>query len=187
MPHAHGTLLTAHSHKHTHVHTTHIHAGHTCEHTYNTVILRFDACLSVCYGSGLLGGQDYSSDTWPSYLLYFVLCVTHSRSSSWSRRSRGAVWSDHTTAQGCWCVRVGANVVKEVRPQKHNYVCSEDRTVVCCTVLTQTEVRAPPTSAPWRAAGAGLLKRAKWAKLLVYKHVYYPLVFPILVHPCKCI
>jgi len=40
-----------------------------------------------------------------------------------------------------------ADVVKEARPQKHTYVCSEERTVVCHTVLMQTEVRAPQTSA----------------------------------------
>ena len=27
-------------------------------------------------------------------------------------------------------------------PQKHNYICSEERTVVHCAVLTRTEVRA---------------------------------------------
>ena len=40
------------------------------------------------------------------------------------------------------------DVVKEVRPQKHIYVCSEERTVIHRAVLTQTEVRAPPTSSP---------------------------------------
>ena len=39
-----------------------------------------------------------------------------------------------------------ADVVKEVRPQKHTYVYSEERTVVCCTLLMQTEERAPQTS-----------------------------------------
>ena len=39
----------------------------------------------------------------------------------------------------------------------HNYVCSKERTVVRRAVLTQTEVRAPSTSAPQSAAGAGLL------------------------------
>ena len=49
-----------------------------------------------------------------------------------------------------------ADMVKEVRPQMHNYVCSEERTVVCHAVLTQTEVRAPLTSVLWRAVGAGV-------------------------------
>ena len=68
-----------------------------------------------------------------------------SGSSSWSRRIRSAVHSDHTklvlardtTTQGCWYVRVGTHtdVVKEVWPRKHNYVCSEERTVMYCAVL----------------------------------------------------
>ena len=46
------------------------------------------------YGSGIFGGQDYSSDPWPLYLLYFLLHVHDnkqmlSRSSSWSRHNRG--------------------------------------------------------------------------------------------------
>ena len=40
-----------------------------------------------------------------------------------------------------------ADVVKEVRSQKHNYVCSEERTLVHRGVLTRMELRAPPTSA----------------------------------------
>jgi len=40
-----------------------------------------------------------------------------------------------------------AEMVKEVRPQNHTYVCSEERTVVHRTELTQWEVRAPQTSA----------------------------------------
>ena len=50
-----------------------------------------------------------------------------------------------------------ADVVKEVRPQKHACVCSEGRTVMCLTVLMQIEVRTPPTTPPWRAEGARLL------------------------------
>jgi len=42
---------------------------------------------------------------------------SQSGSSSWSRCNQGTVWSDHmrlvlardTTAQGCWCVRVGVS------------------------------------------------------------------------------
>ena len=34
------------------------------------------------------------------------------------------------------------------RPQKHNYVCSEERTVVRRAVLTRMEVRIPLTSSP---------------------------------------
>ena len=49
------------------------------------------------------------------------------------------------------------DVVKEVWPQKHNYVCFKERTVMHRAVLTRTEVRAPPFSAPWRAEGARLL------------------------------
>ena len=32
-------------------------------------------CVSVCNGSGKFGGRDYSNDSRPSYLLYFVLRV----------------------------------------------------------------------------------------------------------------
>jgi len=41
-----------------------------------------------------------------------------------------------------------ADVVKEVRPQKHNCVCSKERTIMHCAVLARVEVRAHPTSAP---------------------------------------
>ena len=44
--------------------------------------------------------------------------------------------------------RTHADVVKEVRPQKHTCVCSEGRTVMCLTVLMQIEVRTPPTTPP---------------------------------------
>jgi len=86
-------------------------------------------------------------------------------SSSWSRCSQGAaaenVWSCGTSA---WqrhyhirllvCQSMGlrwthADVVKEVRPLKHTYVCSEERPVVCSALLTRTEVRrAQRTPAP---------------------------------------
>ena len=36
-----------------------------------------------------------------------------------------------------------ADMVKDATPQKHSYVCSEERTLVHRPVLTQTEVRAP--------------------------------------------
>jgi len=75
-----------------------------------------------------------------------------SGSSSWSDRSLSdharLVFTRDTTAQGCWCVRVRgcacamqthADVVKEVRPQKHNYVCRDERTVMRRVVLTRTE------------------------------------------------
>jgi len=76
-------------------------------------------------------------------------------SSSWSGHNWDAVQSDHmrlvltkdTTAQGCWYIQnrrlhqTHADMVKEVRPQKHNYVCSKERTVVRRAVLTRTEVR----------------------------------------------
>ena len=40
--------------------------------------------------------------------------------------------------------RTHADVVKEVRPQKHTYVCSEERSsVVHCALLMQMEVRDP--------------------------------------------
>ena len=54
-------------------------------------------CLCVCVQRKWeFVGQDYSSNAWPSYL-YFVLRMrdnkwAHSRNSSWSRRSQGAVW-----------------------------------------------------------------------------------------------
>ena len=51
------------------------------------------------------------------------------------------------------------DMVKEVRPRKHTHVCSEERTVMGSAVLTQSEVRAPPTSETWRAAGVGLLMK----------------------------
>jgi len=51
-----------------------------------------------------------------------------------------------------------AGVDKEVRRQKHNYVCSKERTVVRPAVLIRIEVRAPSTSAPRRVAGAGVIK-----------------------------
>ena len=106
--------------------------------------------------------------------------------SSWSRRNRGAVQFDHvrlvltrdTTAQGGWCIGVGvcqtlADMVKEMRPQKHTYlyVCSEERTLVHRAVLTWMEVRAPLTSSSWRVGErravcnlwTGILE---WPKLL---------------------
>ena len=55
------------------------------------------------------------------------------------------VWPHETSArQRHYCTRVlvrqsrgihqtRADMVKQVRPQKHNYVCSKERTVVCCT------------------------------------------------------
>ena len=106
---------------------------------------------------------------------------THSKSSSWRGRSRGSSsWSGHNRTlrsdyvrlvPAClrhYCTRplvrqsrglcpTHTDMVKEVRPQKHNYICSEERTVVHHAVLTQTEVGAPPISALWKAAGAGLL------------------------------
>jgi len=48
-------------------------------------------------------------------------------------------------------------VVNEVKPQKHTYVCSEERAVVSHAVLTGVEVRAPLTSAQWRASGVRLV------------------------------
>jgi len=36
-----------------------------------------------------------------------------------------------------------ADVVKDATPQKHTYVCSEERTLVHCPVLIRTEARAP--------------------------------------------
>ena len=35
-----------------------------------------------------------------------------------------------------------ADIVKEARPQKHTYICNEERIVVCHAVLTRMEVRA---------------------------------------------
>jgi len=35
-----------------------------------------------------------------------------------------------------------ADVVKEARPQKHTYICNEERIVVCHAVLMRMEVRA---------------------------------------------
>ena len=52
--------------------------------------------------------------------------------------------SEHGLHVVCW---TDADVVKEARPQKHTYVCSEERTAVCHTVVMRTEVRAPQTSA----------------------------------------
>ena len=133
------------------------------------------------HGSGMFRGLDYSSDTRPSYLLYFVLRVHDNKraplkehqlkwmqlgSSSWSGHNQGAaaeadtigeqqlkwtqlgctlVWPHETSArQRHYCTGVlvrqsrglhqtHADMVKEVRPQKHNYVSSKERTVVCCT------------------------------------------------------
>jgi len=134
-------------------------------------ILNVCVSVSVCNRSGMLGGWDYSNDSQPSYLLYFVLHAhdnkqMHSRSSSWRGHSwRTAVWSDHmrlvlardTTTQWCWCVRVGgctrlAQTWWRRWDQKHNYVCNEERTVVHRAVLTWMEVRAPSTSAPRSAS-----------------------------------
>jgi len=92
---------------------------------------------------------------------------------------RGAVRSDHaslvltrdpTRTQGCWCVRVWgrvrqthADVVEEVRSRKHNYVCSEERTVVHCAVLTQMEVSDFCTVKSYRCRTAHLGKqRVVW-------------------------
>ena len=120
---------------------------------------------------GSLGGgttvvtRDHSSDTRPSYLLYFVLWVhdnhevdalkehqlkqtqsgnsklkqMQSGSSSWGGRNWGVV--QHRTRllghQSRGLLQARADVVKEVRPQKHTYVCSEERSVVRCAVLTR--------------------------------------------------
>ena len=54
--------------------------------------------------------------------------------------------------------RTCADVVKEATPQKHTYVCSEERTVVCRPVLLNTN-RGESSSdlcTVKRAAGAGL-------------------------------
>jgi len=45
--------------------------------------LRFYMCVSVCDGSGKFRGQDYSSDSWPLYLIYFILCVHEKRGHTW--------------------------------------------------------------------------------------------------------
>jgi len=58
-----------------------------------------------------------------------------------------------------------ANVVKEVTPQKHTYVCSEERTN--CYTLRESSSDLCTVK---RAAGAGLLtsgQQLKQAKLLV--------------------
>ena len=95
-----------------------------------------------------VGLHVYISDTQPSHV----------------RRKWGAVGSGHarqvvardTTAQGLLvhqnmglhAVRqTHAEMVKEAKPQKHTYICSEERTVVHHAVLMQREVRAPQTSA----------------------------------------
>ena len=107
--------------------------------------------MSVRNGSGKFGGRDYGREHAAAELK-----LMQSESRSWSGRNCGAVRSDHarllltrdpTRAQGCWCVRLGdrvgqtrADVVKEVRPRKHNYVGSEERTVVRRAVLARTEV-----------------------------------------------
>jgi len=84
----------------------------------------------------------------------------------WTQSGRSLVWPCKSSACQrhrrtrllvCQCRGLNqtrADVVKEMRPQN---VCSEERTVVHHAVLMRTEVRAPPTSALWRAAGAGLL------------------------------
>ena len=48
--------------------------------------------------------------------------------------------SEHGLHVVCW---TDADVVKEARPQKHTYVCSEERALVHHPVLTRTEARAP--------------------------------------------
>ena len=64
------------------------------------------------------------------------------------------------------------DVIKEVRQQEHNYVCSKERTVVRCAVLTQTEVRAPSTSVLQRVAGAGDIAGCVWHVDCVRKAVW---------------
>ena len=84
----------------------------------------------------------------------------------WTQSGHSSVWPCKTSvSQRHWLLvqqsrglrHTHADMVKKVRPQKLTYVRSEERTVVRCAVLTQTEVRALPTSAPQRAAGARLL------------------------------
>jgi len=48
----------------------------------------------------------------------------------------------HQSRGLCTVCRTHADVVKEARPQKHTYICNEERIVVCHTVLMRTEVRA---------------------------------------------
>ena len=59
----------------------------------------------------------------------------------------GVKMQDYSARQRHYCTRLlehqsrglcqtCADVVKEVRPQRHNYVCSKERTVVCRAVLT---------------------------------------------------
>ena len=70
------------------------------------------------------------------------------KTSACQRRYRTRAVGTSGTCMGlrtiCW---TRADVVKEATPQKHTYVCTEERTVVCRPVLTPTEVRAPQTSA----------------------------------------
>jgi len=113
-----------------------------------------------------------------TYTLY-CMCVmwTHSRSSNTVREQQldrtqsghSLVWPCKTSAcQRHYRTRrlerwsrglcqTHTDVVNEVKPQKHTYVCSEERAVVNRAVLTGVEVRAPLTSAQWRASGVRLV------------------------------
>jgi len=105
-----------------------------------------------------------------TYTLY-CMCVmwTHSRSSN-TVREQQLEWTQCKTnaCQRHYCTRrlehrsrglcqTHTDVVNKVKPQKHTYVCSEERTVVSRAVLTWAEVRAPLTSAQWRDSGVRLV------------------------------
>jgi len=121
----------------------------------------------------------------PTYYTLYCVCVItsrhtrHNRGASWSRHNReqwqkwmqlgSSSWSGcnrdtvgseyarlvlarDTTAQGCWCVRVGGYARLRCG---HRSITKREMSCATLCYWTWTEVRAPPTSAPWR--GAGLL------------------------------
>jgi len=65
----------------------------------------------------------------------------------WAQLGSSWIWPCKSSAcQRCYHIRLlvrqsrglrqtHAEVVKEVKPQKHTYICSEERTVVRCAVL----------------------------------------------------
>jgi len=50
-----------------------------------------------------------------------------------------------------------ADVVEEARPRKHTYVCSKERTVMRCAVLTRMEVSCRCQIAPLGAGGLSVI------------------------------